>query len=863
MFGTVGVYAAGRTKNGRFWELTVVELSWLIPHAHLLKLGLNVEVHAFVELFCGVVSFLIAGLLFATTVHNRRLPTALFGMAFLLSGTLDTLHAGTNPVTTTELFIVFHTLSTSCGAIFMIAGVMVQLHTSYRTNNLKVELRVVGFLALALACIVAFSLVFDNSTNEKSFDDTTQIVHLLAGALFVVAAFASFNSYLASREALWLVIAGELLVLSVSVLLFRLSSLWSEVWWLWHFVKALFYVGALLIITVQFALMVRRNELSRQALAEKHVELAHAHTRLGNLVGGLQVRNWMTNKATSAFGLDATLAVIASALRTYLDVQHINLVLFAPVDEVDENQCRFGYVRDDWRVSVVPRPVKSNERDPSTSETWLSRHSGEDTTELQFTLRANDRQLGYISVPVSNMALVEERWDHLSDLAAEMGQIFYNTLIYEQLMQESMFREGLFRIVLELRSTLEQKRLRMLFCDSAASLLDSDSAAILVKGESGREIGIGSCGKNHAAVADGMGPWLSQRLEQPASLELKPVGWVTGRDVTAEDPLPTGLPSCAEGTETAAHAMFPLVEDGHLVGAVVVSRCNSIRFSNATLQKGQLLIQQLELALENAKSCDNLRQANLRLRKTEKRKLVAERLSALGEVAATVAHEIRNPLGAIVNCATVLRSVIPDHPKAQTALMIIEEETQRLERLIKNFLNVGKPAGTVALQLMSVRDHSRKICNVVRKHVDSRKLPIAVSCEFRGDDRLVLFDADGFREVLMNLMLNAVQAIDAEGHVVVKARQKPTHFFVVVLDNGRGISPSRREQLFEPFVTERSEGAGLGLAIVRRLIHGWGGTIRIWGALGGGSCFAVLVPLCNDGHDRVRHAEEFRIVASA
>lgn len=823
----------------------------ILAHVHIFRLGPNVEVHAILEFFCGVVSFLIAGLLFATTVHNRLLSTGLFGMAFLLTGTFDSLHAATNPITRTDLFVLLHTLSTSAGAVFMIAGVIVQLHANWMAGSLKMQPRVVGLLALVLTGIAVFFIRADSPTNDRSFDYATHVAHVFAGALFAVAAVASFNSYLSNREALWLVIAGELLVLCVSVLLFRLSFLWGEVWWLWHFVKALFYLGALVIITVQFAFMVKRNELVRQALAEKNTELAQAHGRLSDLVGNLQVRNWMTNKATNAFGLDATLAVIASTLRKYLDVHHINLVLFAQADAVDENQSWFGYVRDDWSVSVIPNPVKASGQDSEVKESisakWLSLQLGPGAPDLRFALRANDQRLGYISVPVPDISLVHDRWDHLSDLAAEMGQIFYNTLIYEQWIQESTFRDGLFRMVLALRSTLEQKRLRTLFCEEAARLLDGDSATVLFRREGSDEIVTQACGDERSKVAERLVPWLSNQMKHPSTVELCPAAWTGAQGPTVGMPLlveqELDSTNCREGNTSAAHAIFPLMSDGCLAGAVVISRSNSIHFSNASLQKGQILIQQLELALENARSCESLRQANLRLRKTEKRKLIAERLSALGEVAATVAHEIRNPLGAIVNCATVLRSVVPDLPKAKTALVIIEEETQRLERLIKNFLNIGKPAGEVALQLISIRDLSERTSRIVREHVVSRRMPVTISCEFRGDDRLVLFDADGFREVLMNLMLNGVQAIDAEGQVAVKIRQRPTHVFVAVLDNGRGVLPAQRDQLFEPFFTGRSEGAGLGLAIVRRLIHGWGGMIRIWHISSGGSCFAILVPL--------------------
>lgn len=820
-----------------------IALQDAVASLDFLDLGPNVAVHTMVELFCGAVALLIASLLLIAALHTRKLSSGLFGGSFLAMGVFDLLHAVTNPFTQVSVFVMFHTLSVGTGAAFMLAGAVVQLYASYKERSVRAGRDVLISLTVIITGMTIYFALNAPTHSQQEFDTFSHFMHALAGGVFAVIAVSVFHLYGERMTGFSLVIAAELLLFAVGVTLFRVSSLWDPVWWGWHFVKAVFYLVTLIIIVIRYVGAVKLADSSSRQLLLKNEELAEAHVRLSRLVDDLQIRNWMINKASSSFGLDATLAVVAETLRKYTDFACLELVLYARPDEVGESQNRFGRKRDDWCVSVAPRPEA---QESGTALRWLSVHQEGDRAWLRFALRAHDDPLGYVAVPIADPAQLADKWQPLSDIAAEMGQIFSNTLMYEKWNSACLFRLGLLHVSLILRSTLDHRIVRAMICREGGRLLDSDGVAVLYRTKSNAAFSLEECGSGYRTDAEYLLSWLQTdagvRMLEELDRERHGMTWRSGGNpdvaVASRAALDENL-----SARSAVRLILPLVEENDLTGIVIFFRDEPIEFSAETQQNGHLLIRQFELALENARIYEDLRTANLLLLKAEKRKLTAERLFALGEMAATVAHEIRNPLGAIVNCAAVLRGAVLEQPKAKAALGIIEDESKRLERLATNFLNVGKSPKPIRIEPVRLEAAIEKVCEIMRRHVVNRELAVTISATYRGDGRALMFDTDGLHEVVLNLVLNAIQAIDKEGEVKVTIRQRDSSIFFAVVDSGIGIPPVMREQVFEPFVTGRSEGAGVGLAIVRRLILSWNGAIRIWSAHPSGTCFAVRVPL--------------------
>ncbi|MDT8440299.1 MAG: ATP-binding protein [Desulfuromonadales bacterium] len=216
----------------------------------------------------------------------------------------------------------------------------------------------------------------------------------------------------------------------------------------------------------------------------------------------------------------------------------------------------------------------------------------------------------------------------------------------------------------------------------------------------------------------------------------------------------------------------------------------------------------------------------------------ADRLSALGELSAGMAHEIRNPLGAIRGTAEILRDgVAADDPKAEFTEILIRE-VERLNRVLEDFLRFARPQPVepgrfdVSRLVREVLDLTRQQAVKNRVEVDFRPTEMA---EIPGQ-------MEQIKQALLNLVLNALQAMPDGGRLTVTTAVVQQHVMIAVADTGPGIAEADRQRIFNPFVTTRDEGTGLGLAITQRIIHGHNGRIDLESVPGKGSTFTLCLP---------------------
>jgi signal transduction histidine kinase len=210
-----------------------------------------------------------------------------------------------------------------------------------------------------------------------------------------------------------------------------------------------------------------------------------------------------------------------------------------------------------------------------------------------------------------------------------------------------------------------------------------------------------------------------------------------------------------------------------------------------------------------------------------------DRLAALGEMAATVAHEIRNPLGGLKGYAALLsRDVDVDDPRARLVSKIMEGANQ-LELVVSDLLEYTRP---VQLQLEPV--NCAETVAAVLRYLGEIPAGIRVVNSV-GDGHYVLADRLKLRQVLLNIVQNAVQSIDDHGQVKVTCDQDTGSTVLTVSDTGRGIVPELLEKVFSPFYTTREKGTGLGLAVAAKIVEAHGGKLWAENAEGGGSRFHV------------------------
>jgi len=220
----------------------------------------------------------------------------------------------------------------------------------------------------------------------------------------------------------------------------------------------------------------------------------------------------------------------------------------------------------------------------------------------------------------------------------------------------------------------------------------------------------------------------------------------------------------------------------------------------------------------------------------------AERLAATGELAAGVAHEIRNPLAAIVNATTLLseEESLTREERAST-LGAVRKEARRLNRILSEFLVFARPSEPKRLvgDLREVIDH---VITLIREDPGRASL-VELDVRVNPDVPAFAFDADQMTQVLLNIALNGIEALDGPGRVGIDVGLQGSSVAIAVSDTGRGMPPEERRRVFEPFFSRKPAGTGLGLTLARRIVTAHGGRIEVESTPGRGTCFTVLLPL--------------------
>jgi signal transduction histidine kinase len=221
------------------------------------------------------------------------------------------------------------------------------------------------------------------------------------------------------------------------------------------------------------------------------------------------------------------------------------------------------------------------------------------------------------------------------------------------------------------------------------------------------------------------------------------------------------------------------------------------------------------------------------LRLHQARLVEAEKLAAIGRLAAGVAHELNNPLQVMLGYLSRNRD-LPD-PRLARELAATEAEARRCKAIVEDLLELSRPP--VTPQAVDLRS----LCQDVASGLQVAQVPAAASIALHGE-ALALGEPPKLRQVLLNLMKNALEAAGPEGQVEVRLRSAGAQVEVAVRDSGPGVPPEVRARLFEPFYSTKPNGTGLGLAVSRALAKSHGGDIDVASGAAGGAVFTLRLP---------------------
>jgi two-component system, NtrC family, sensor histidine kinase HydH len=242
----------------------------------------------------------------------------------------------------------------------------------------------------------------------------------------------------------------------------------------------------------------------------------------------------------------------------------------------------------------------------------------------------------------------------------------------------------------------------------------------------------------------------------------------------------------------------------------------------------------------------NLAEANRSLRHAQEEARRAERLAALGQLSAGLAHEIRNPLGVIKGSAEILQQKLSaSDPLAQELSGYIYTEVNRLSALVGRFLDFARPS-----QLNTKPEDVTELLEKCLKSVAEQGATANVKIvrEYATSIPRAMMDAELCEQAFTNLLLNACEAMDNTGQLTIRAGSvkgapgATAQIAVEIADTGPGVSNDIQEQIFNPFFTTKKSGVGLGLAIVSKIIDAHGGSVKLINPSGQGACFRVTLP---------------------
>jgi hypothetical protein len=218
----------------------------------------------------------------------------------------------------------------------------------------------------------------------------------------------------------------------------------------------------------------------------------------------------------------------------------------------------------------------------------------------------------------------------------------------------------------------------------------------------------------------------------------------------------------------------------------------------------------------------------------------AEHLATLGEMATGLAHEIRNPLAGIAGVIEIIGRDLPATSPARSVVKDVRQEIARINHIVTDLLQTARPHPPIVRRsdLNTTVEHAVMLG---RQQALAKSVDIVLHKDTSMPE--IEHDSDQIHQVLLNLLLNALQAIDAKGKISVTLKTKGAMAVVEVADNGRGIAPDHLPNIFRPFYTTKGDGTGLGLSLARRIVEDHQGRIDVSSALGKGTTFAVVLPL--------------------
>lgn len=287
--------------------------------------------------------------------------------------------------------------------------------------------------------------------------------------------------------------------------------------------------------------------------------------------------------------------------------------------------------------------------------------------------------------------------------------------------------------------------------------------------------------------------------------------------------------------------LIPMVYQDKLIGIMLVGdKVSGREFNNDDIEFMSILSNQISVSIENTRLYDAERLASRQLRETQEQLLHTERLAALGEMSAKVAHEINNPLGIIKNYLTLISKEVKGKKDAEKYLAVVSEEINRIAMIVRELLDFYRPI-EVDEEPINIPKLLNKVLKLMKRQFESAGIECLMI--FPDIDPEIKGSAENLKQVFLNIVINAYDAMSKGGTLKVTVVVEENELIIFFCDNGPGIPIEIAPRIFEPFFTtkEFGKGTGLGLSVCYGIIKNHGGQISFKN-LNPGGCFKISLP---------------------
>ncbi|MFC1821713.1 ATP-binding protein [Thermodesulfobacteriota bacterium] len=299
------------------------------------------------------------------------------------------------------------------------------------------------------------------------------------------------------------------------------------------------------------------------------------------------------------------------------------------------------------------------------------------------------------------------------------------------------------------------------------------------------------------------------------------------------------------GFKTRSMICVPLMLRDRPMGAIqVLNKKARGLFNQADLELLTGMAQQVAVAMENATLYQRLEKkfefTTRELKTTQQRLLRSERLAAMGHLIQGVAHEIRNPVMTIGGFARRIKNQLGENPKPQNYLDIIVDEANRLEELVKKIQEFSA-LQSVSFGLGHIEDVIEAVLLKIKPLIDRQKVVFKKTID--SDIPAVKMDSDQLKIALLNLMENALESMPDGGTLALEVRLENRFILVTLRDGGCGMPTKQLDEIYDPFVSTKTRGAGLGLTMVHQIIMNHQGEITMSSRVGKGTTVRIKNPI--------------------